>query len=70
MVDLADVHVVESRDKEKRKHCQSVLEITPERFFMSNTHAGGRSHRRQNRRRNRCDNLHNPLKSFFLRHTL
>ena len=31
---------------------------------------GGRSHRRQNRRRNRCDNLHNPLKSFLLCHTL
>ena len=25
---------------------------------------------RQDRRRHRCDNLHNPLKSFLLRHTL
>ena len=31
-------------------------------------HTGGRSQRRQYRRRHRCDDLHNPLKSLFLRH--
>ena len=30
--------------------------------------AGYGSHRRQNRRRHRCYDLHNPLKSFLLRH--
>ena len=39
-------------------------------FFSLVPDTGYGSHRRQNRRRNRCDNLHNPLKSFFLRHTL
>ena len=29
-----------------------------------------RAKRRQYRRRHRCNNLHNPLQSFFLRHTL
>ena len=33
-------------------------------------HTGGRSQRGQNRRRHRCNDLHNPLKSLFLRHTL
>ena len=39
-------------------------------FFCLVPDAGYGSHRCQNRRRNRGDNLHNPLKSFFLRHTL
>ena len=30
--------------------------------------AGYSSHRRQNRRRHRCYDLHNPLKGLFLRH--
>ena len=29
---------------------------------------GYSTHCRQNRRRNRCNNLHNPLKSFLLSH--
>ena len=37
-------------------------------FFSLVPDAGYGSHRRQNRRRNRGDNLHNPLKSFLLRH--
>ena len=41
---------------------------TPERFSCLIPHARGRSHCRQNRRRNRSNNLHNPLKSFLLRH--
>ena len=32
--------------------------------------AGYGSHRGQDGRRHRCNDLHNPLKSFFLRHTL
>ena len=35
-------------------------------MLVSDTRYG--THCRQNRRRNRRDNLHNPLKSFFLRH--
>ena len=31
-------------------------------------HTGGRSQRGQYRRRHRCNDLHNPLKSLFLRH--
>ena len=37
-------------------------------FFSLVPDAGYGSHRRQNRRRNRCDNLHNPLKGLFLSH--
>ena len=39
-------------------------------FFSLVPDAGYGSHRCQYRRRNRCDNLHNPLKGLFLRHTL
>ena len=37
-------------------------------FFSLVPDAGYGSHRCQNRRRNRRNNLHNPLKSLFLRH--
>ena len=58
------------------KPCRSVPKINSKRsgkisrtlFFCLVPNTWYRSHCRQNRRRNRCDNLHNPLKSFLLRH--
>ena len=37
-------------------------------LFRLVPHARGCSQRRQYRRRHRCNDLHNPLKSLFLRH--
>ena len=48
---------------------KSVLEIKLQNAFLCLVpHARGRSHRSQNRRCHRRDNLHNPLKSLLLRH--
>ena len=50
------------RAKEKRASRLAFLCLVP--------HARGRSQRRQYRCRHRCNDLHNPLKSLFLCHTL